>query len=126
MKNVIRIAIPTAIILFLTSCANGGTADNKNENHEGHDTSKMNQASNTVTSSSVSLKDEKLNAVYQHYVHLTTALTNSDAAEAKIAANAIEAGAKEIGGASGIAASAAKITSASDIEVQRTTYATLS
>lgn len=124
MKNVIKIAMPIALVLVLTACGESGTGDNKKESHEGHDTSKMNQTPNT--SSSVSLKDEKLNAVYQHYIHLTTALTNSDAAEAKIAANAIEAGAKEIEGASGIAASAAKITSASDIEVQRTTYATLS
>ena len=126
MKNVIKVSMPIVILLFLTACGNTDTADNKKVNHEDHDTSKMNQTFDTITGSSVSLKDEKLNAVYQHYIHLTTALTNSDAAEAKIAANAIEAGAKEIEGGSAIITTAAKITSAADIEAQRNAYSILS
>jgi hypothetical protein len=53
-------------------------------------------------------------------------LTNGDMAEAKIAGNAIEAGAKEVPGAQTVAANAAKITAATDIEAQRTAYAALS
>lgn len=126
MKNVIKIAMPTVALFFITACGNSDTADNKKVNHEDHDTTKMNQTSYAITSSSVSLNDEKLNAVYQHYVHLTTALTNSDIAEAKIAANAIEAGAKEIEGTGSLASTAAQITNAANIEAQRTVYARLS
>jgi major membrane immunogen (membrane-anchored lipoprotein) len=126
MKNVRMLILSIATALILTACGYNDTADKKTENHEGHDTSKIDQPSNAAPTSSVSLKDEKLNAVYQHYIHLTTALTNSDAAEAKIAANAIEAGAKEMEGGKAIAATAAKITSAADIEAQRKAYSTLS
>lgn len=126
MKNASKLILPIATALILTACSNNETSDKKMENHEGHDTSKMDQTSTMATGSSVSIKDEKLNAVYQHYIHLTTALTNSDAAEAKIAANAIEAGAKEIERGSVIASTAAKITSAADIEAQRNAYSTLS
>ncbi len=87
-------------------------------NHE-HDG--MEQTTATANTKPV-LKNDKLNAVYQHYIHLTTALTNGNEAEAKIAANAIEAGAKEVNGASVIATSAAKITTASGIEAQRKMY----
>lgn len=57
---------------------------------------------------------------------VTTALTNGDAAEAKIAANAIEAGTKDVAGASGISAAAAKITAASDTKAQRAAYSGMS
>ena len=59
-------------------------------------------------------------------MHLTTALTNGDAAEAKVASNAIEVGIKEVPGGETVAAQAAKITAASDIEAQRAAYSTLS
>ncbi len=72
------------------------------------------------------LKDDKLNAVYQHYTHLTTALTKADVAEAKIAANAIEAGAKEVSGGNSLASAASKISSATSVEAQREAYETMS
>lgn len=72
------------------------------------------------------LKNDKLNAVYQHYIHLTTALTNGDVAGAKFAANAIEAGTKGVAGTSNIASTAAKITAVSDIEAQRAAYSGMS
>ena len=56
---------------------------------------------------------------------MTTALTNGDAAEAKIAGNAIGAGAREIAGAEKVAEHAAQITAAADIDAQRTAYAAL-
>ena len=74
----------------------------------------------------LSIKNDRLNAVYEQYLQLTTALTNDDAAKASIASNAIEAGANCLSGGSSIAASAAKITTASNLEAQRTAYAKLS
>lgn len=128
MKQLLKSAIPVLSVLFIAACGDGnpggGTDKKDSADHSGHDHSKMEEGK--TSSVSVKLKDDKLNAVYQHYVHLTTALTNGDMAEAKVASNAIEAGAKEVPGAEAVAANAAKITAATDIEVQRTAYSTLS
>lgn len=127
MKRVIRMVLPFVAAFTLAACGDQNS-ENKEESHEGHDHAVMEQEQPATQAQAgpVAIKDDKLNAVYQHYVHLTTALTNSDAAEAKIASNAIEAGAKELEGGSSIAASAAKITAAPDIEAQRTAYSKLS
>jgi uncharacterized lipoprotein len=128
MKKLLKITIPALSVVLLAACGNGnagGETEKKDStSHEGHDHATTEDAN--TSGASVQLKDDKLNAVYQHYVHLTTALTNGDMAEAKVAGNAIEAGAKEIAGAEAVATNAAKITSAKDIEAQRTAYAVLS
>jgi len=125
MKHVLKLTMSLTAAILLAACGNEGSTENKKDNdtanHEGHDMSK-----NSSASGKVGLKDDKLNAVYQHYVHLTTALTNGDAAEAKVASNAIEVGIKEVPGGETVTAQAAKITAASDIEAQRVAYSTLS
>lgn len=75
---------------------------------------------------SVRLKDDRLNAIYPHYAALTTALTHGDAAAARIAANAITAGAGEVTGGNAVAAAAAKITASANLEEQLSVYAGLS
>lgn len=125
MKHLLKAVFPFAAAVILSSCGDNETTQTKTE-AEHNDHSNMEQKEETTTTASPVLKNDKLNAVYQHYVHLTTALTNADVAEAKVAANAIEAGAKEISEASSIASSAAKITAQSDIEEQRKIYSTLS
>lgn len=112
-----------AAAITLTSCGNNNAekeAGNEMD-HNNHEQPAVNNSNATVK-----LKDDQLNAVYQHYVHLTTSLVNGDASEAKIASNAIEAGAKQISGGEPIASSASKITAAPDIEAQRNEYANLS
>lgn len=126
MKQVIKtVMMSLAAAVLLASCGNDSSQKHKNEKdtsgHEGHDRSDRENSAGKTT-----LKNNMLNAVYQHYVHLTTALTNGDAAEARVASNAIEAGIKEVDGGKSMAASAAKITAASDIEVQRAAYSVLS
>lgn len=127
MKRLIRMALPLVAAFTLAACGNQ-SSENKEESHEGHDHASMEQEQHATQAQAgpVAIKDDNLNAVYQHYVHLTTALINNDAAEAKIASNAIEAGAKELEGGSSIASSAAQITAASNIEAQRTAYSKLS
>ncbi|MGX5856044.1 DUF3347 domain-containing protein [Dyadobacter jiangsuensis] len=126
MKNVMKWILPVAIIVSLASC--GGKKEDTTESHadstahEHHEGMQMGEEQ----SGKVVLKDDKLNAVYQHYVHLTTALINSDASEAKIASSAIEAGLNQVTGGSAVAATASKISDATDIEAQRKLYSSLS
>ncbi|SDF56294.1 DUF3347 domain-containing protein [Chitinophaga filiformis] len=130
MKQLIRAALPVLAVILFAACNNNPEAA-KSENttdsmtHEGHDHSHMSENS-APAAAAVQLKDDKLNAVYQHYVHLTTALINGDEASAKIASNAIEAGAATVDGGNALGTSAAKITAAKDIEAQRIAYADLS
>lgn len=125
MKQVIKVVMPLAITIFIASCGNDSTSENNQDKdtatHEGHDMSDKSSSTGKL-----SVKDDKLNAVYQHYVHLTTALINGNASEAKAASNAIEAGIKEVPGGENVAANAAKITTAGDIEAQRAAYSSLS
>ena len=78
------------------------------------------------TSNEVSLKNDQLNAAYQQYLLLSDALIKSDLATAKEASMALELGAKALTGGEKFAGLAAKITAASDIEVQRALFSSLS
>ena len=78
------------------------------------------------TPNEVSLKSDQLNATYQQYLLLSNALINSDLATAKEASMALELGAKTLKDGGKLAGFASKITAASDIEVQRTLFSSLS
>lgn len=125
MKRMIKTILPFTAVLILTAC---GGSETKEAGHEAHNTTEpaTEQTAAPATGGAVALKNQDLNAVYQHYIHLSTALTNGDVSEAKVASNAIEAGAKELEGGSTIASTAASITAASDIEAQRTAFQKLS
>jgi hypothetical protein len=124
MQHLLKTAISfAAAVLIFSSCGNDNAKTS--ETAASHDHAATEQTQNMPSAMPV-LKNDKLNAVYQHYIHLTTALINEDMAEAKLAANAIEAGTNDIAGGSGIATVASKITAASNIEAQRAAYATMS
>jgi hypothetical protein len=123
MKQLMNAGLLTAGIMVISACGNNTENKGASESHADHENKSTNES---ATAGSVKIKDDKVHAVYQHYVHLTTALTNGDAAEAKVAANAIETGAKEIPGAKSVASSSSKIVAAGDIEDQRKTYSELS
>ncbi|HRO48253.1 DUF3347 domain-containing protein [Agriterribacter sp.] len=125
MQHLLKTIIPFAAAVLLSACAGNGNSEKNSDTEANHDHAAMEQNKTNASTKPV-LKNDKLNAVYQHYIHLTTALTNGDEAEAKVAANAIEAGAKEVNGASAIETSAAKITTASGIEAQRKMYEAMS
>lgn len=129
MKQLMKVTWAVLTVIFLAACSNNGAKSDKptdTTEHSGHDSMNMEESSAPVAAAHVQLKDDKLNAVYEHYVHLTTALVNDDLSEAKIASNAIEVGAAEIPGGKGVATAAARITNSNDIEAQRTAYASLS
>ncbi|SEL47074.1 Protein of unknown function [Chitinophaga rupis] len=108
------------VLAFTLLAACGNNAENKTADNAEE------QSTVTVAAAPVKLKDEKVNNVYQHYVHLTTALVNSDSTEAKNAGAAIEAGANELPGADSIIANAKKIAQSSSLEDQRQQYISLS
>lgn len=130
MKSIIGTSLAAIAVVVFAACGNAtNTAETPvktdtaaHADHNGH----MKEAEAPAPSASVQIKDDMLNAVYAQYASLTTALVESDAAKAKIAANAIETGAKELKGAETVVAAAAKITAAKDIEAQRTAYSDLS
>lgn len=125
MRSISKWTLPVAVVLMLTACSSNATIEAKTESHDGHNHAAT-ETPATVQPQNVRIKNDNLHAVYQHYIHLRTALTNGDIAEAKIASNAVEAGAKELQGGASIASTAARITAASDIKAQRTAFSSLS
>ncbi|AOM75733.1 DUF3347 domain-containing protein [Pedobacter steynii] len=124
MKTVRNLAFTIATVTLFAAC--GNTQKPAEESHDGHDHAKESAAGTTATAGGVSLKDDRLNAVYPHYLKLSTALIAGDVAEAKVAAQAVELGAKELGNGAALLALTSKISNASDLEVQRTAFAALS
>lgn len=123
MKKVIKLSLSLFFAALISACGNSQLGRSEHAHSQEADS---NTTEASAPSAPVSLKDDNLNAVYQHYIHLSTALTNANAGEAKIASAAIEAGAKNIEGGATIAASAAKISAADDLKAQRTEFSTLS
>jgi hypothetical protein len=135
-------------ILLLAAVSVG--CNNKGENHSNHDTTAAKQTTGTeaeniqqvrpVFASLDNAVSSHIKELFSHYIHVKTALVNSNAAEAKNGANAIlgvlksfdksllpaeqkAAYDKSIGG---LKASANNIAAASDIEKQREQFAALS
>ncbi|MBL7869756.1 MAG: DUF3347 domain-containing protein [Flavobacterium lindanitolerans] len=119
MKKLIKIGIPIASLFLLIACGNG--ENKKKEVQQNNKTSVP-----ILKNPAIRINDDILNAIYSQYAHLTVALANDNIAEAKLAANAIEAGAREISSDRNLAASAAEIVSAPDIDKQRAAYSKLS
>lgn len=86
---------------------------------------------NTETSEEVAesnnpkFEDSLVNNVYQHYIHLKTALVNNDDAEAKSGAEMLEVALTDAGNTE-VATLAGEIKSASDIEGRRSLFNSLS
>lgn len=117
-----KMLVPVTAIFLLAAC---GSNEMNNENAEGTEPV-VKEEMPAVQSDKATINNSDLNAVYEQYAKLTDAFTKGDVANAKLAANAIEVGAKEIDGGQAIASSAATIVGADDIEVQRTAYLKMS
>lgn len=127
MKTVINLALTFAAVTLFAACGNTQKPADADP-HAGHNHAPGEGHGAVVekTATGVAIKDDKLNAVYQHYIHLSTALVNGDMTEAKVAASAIELGAKELTAGTALAGLASKIGAAADIEAQRTLFSDLS
>lgn len=106
--------------LFM-SCAQQNDDRHDDHAHQQDDTPQR----SAQTNAAVSLKNEKLDAIYPHYIQLTEALTAGDISKAKVAALAIEAGARHVKGAAKLAAAAANITAAGNLDAQRVMFSEL-
>nr|WP_294873768.1 DUF3347 domain-containing protein [uncultured Pedobacter sp.] len=127
MRTITNFVITLAAVTLFAACSNPQKTAESNA-HEGHSHAAGEGHAETTEkgTATVNLKDDKLNAVYQHYVHLTNALVKGDVAEAKVAANAIELGAKDLANGASLVALVSKIGSAADVDAQRIAYAELS
>ncbi|PWJ58669.1 uncharacterized protein DUF3347 [Dyadobacter jejuensis] len=126
MKKLIKWSMPLAVVFVLSAC--NGQKNQQENSLDHHDGMGMEQTAEMPMEEvqKVVIKDASLNAVYQHYVHLTNALIDSDVAETQSAAAAIEVGMKDMGASEKMVKTAAQITEAKDLEKQRLLYATLS
>lgn len=120
MKKTLIKGITFSLVVLLAACSNDKHAGDSHDGHAPVPTVAK------VQSAAVKLKDGDLNAIYQHYQHLTTVLTEGDVAAAKVASIAIEAGAKEIEGGTKLRTTAVKISRATKLETQRIIFASLS
>lgn len=106
MKNVIKTTVVILALVSFVSCKNE-TKNDKNISN-----------SDAVTMAELSFENENVGKQFQHYIHLKTALVNSDMDEAKSGAqmllkNTDDDALKEL---------LSKISEASDIEEQRTLF----
>lgn len=127
MRSVINFVITLTAVTLLAACGNTQKPAEADP-HAGHQHAPGAQHGTPVekAAAAVSIKDDKLNPVYQHYIHLTTALVNGDIAEAKVEATAIALGSKDLSSGEKLTSLAVKIAAATDIEVQRTLLSDLS
>lgn len=112
------IVVNSLAVLFAvsTACQSETTNKSATEQHENHE-----QESAATETGNPQFKDEASKAVYQHYIHLKTALVKSDAKEAQSGASALKTALNNAGNKKG-ADLASKIAAASDIKIQRDNF----
>ncbi|WP_179346591.1 DUF3347 domain-containing protein [Winogradskyella ursingii] len=106
MKNVIRTTVVMLALVSLISC--------KDETKKAEKTTD----SNTAVTTELAFKDESVEKQFQHYIHLKTALVNSDLAEAKSGAQMLSENTDD----STLKELLSKISASNDIEDQRTLF----
>lgn len=121
MKKLHYIIVNLSLLTLLAACGNPG----EGASEHAHQTSQAQATASENTTAVAALKNPNLDAVYQQYQRLVEALIDGDANAAKLPALAIEAGAREIPGATSIANAAAEISTAGDLNTQRLAFARL-
>jgi hypothetical protein len=109
MKNVIKTTVVMLALVSFVSCKN----ETKNEkNTSNPDTAMM---------AELSFEDKNVGKQFQHYIHLKTALVNSDMDEAKSGAQMLSESTND----AALKGLLSKISDASDIEEQRRLFSDL-
>jgi hypothetical protein len=120
MKTSILVSLTVASSLFIAACGNSKSV---NEGNHDHATTEVKES---ISQEAVELNDPILNVVYHEYLNLNQALVNGNEEEAKIAANTLELGAKELENGASIAANASKITEAGTLKEKREIFSDIS
>lgn len=81
---------------------------------------------NTVNRSVTRFKDVKLGIAYEHYIHLKDALVASNSDGAKTKASELQKALKDVDGSTAAIDEASKISTSSDLKVQRDAFSALS
>lgn len=135
MKSQIFTVITIISLAVLQACSGKSDTLSTSPSKEGsnqhaehqHSTAKATTPQTTVLKSAGPvINSDHLQALYDQYAQLTTALVNNNLPEASIAANALEAGARQYSSGGTIAGLAAQINSANTIHRKRASYAPLS
>jgi len=108
MKILFKTTVLMVVITSLVSC--------KDESKDGSD--KSNSNTETAMTNELTFSDDKVARQFQHYIHLKTALVNSDVSEAQSGAKMLMENADDVH----LKELLSKISEASDIEVQRTIF----
>jgi len=111
MKNYLMGLALASMVYSATGCTNSAdkTAGNTQEVEETESTAQTTQPK---------FADAKVNEVYQHYIHLKTALVNNDAKEANMGAKMLEKALIDAGMKTE-AALASQLTKAADVKTKR-------
>lgn len=125
MKHLMSALVPLALVFLLSRCSSSNDNTKDQMSHD-HGAGEMHTEMRTEQHNNAMIKNDDLNAVYEQYALLTDAFTKGDVAAAKLSANSIEAGAKEIEGGQEIASAANEIVVSDDIETQRAAYLKMS
>ncbi|UGU17373.1 DUF3347 domain-containing protein [Sinomicrobium kalidii] len=129
MKN--RLVIATLALATMTgvySCKQEKkkeTIKTVERNHEDH-SSHEKKTRHKETAGSITFKDDKINNAYGHYIHVKTALVNTDAKEAKNGAGMLIKALAEVENGEKATDFAKKIEAADDVEKQRQAFSGLS
>ncbi|MEJ6981895.1 DUF3347 domain-containing protein [Pedobacter sp. P351] len=112
------ILVNSLAVLLTVSTACQSETTNQSENSQSESTE---LESSITENGNPQFKDETSKAVFQHYIHLKTALVKSDVKEAKTGAAALKIALNNAGSKKG-AELASKIAAASDIGKQRNEF----
>ncbi|HEY0057037.1 MAG TPA: DUF3347 domain-containing protein [Pedobacter sp.] len=120
--NIHKLAIIGLASMFaITTACTSGTKDQKAADHETKDHEAATGDTASAQTESPKFKDEKITAVYQHYIHLKSALVKSDVKEAQAGATALNTALTDAGNKKA-AGFASAVAASSDIKVQRASF----
>ncbi|TPN87298.1 DUF3347 domain-containing protein [Aquimarina algicola] len=108
MKTLFKTTVLMLAIASLVSCKNEIKNDNKNSD----------SVTETAKSAELTFNDNKVGKQFQHYIHLKTALVNSDFNEAQSGAKMLMGNTDD----ADLKGMLSKISETNDIEVQRTIF----
>lgn len=105
-----------AIVFAASTACQSGTTTSQSTEHTTHE-----EQSSAAEAGNPQFKDEKLKNVYQHYIHLKTALVKADAKEAQAGAASLATALTNAGNKKG-AELASKIAASTDVKAQRNNF----